>query len=141
MGKPGPPPKRSDQRRRANKPKVPVERVSGAAAAPPELALENVHPLAVSLFEALKDSPESQFLTPAAWQRARISSAILSDMLRSGQVGALKYKMIQDDWRALLIDAGELRRLGIEVQRAAQVDPDEESAVAALDEYRGRRSS
>jgi len=59
--------------------------------------------------------------------------------LRSDRVSPTTYKAIQSDWKALLIDAGELRRLGIEVQRPAQVDPGEESAVAALDDYRGRR--
>lgn len=136
---PGLPPKRSDQRRRQNKPRIPVEKVQGAAPAPPDLGLDDPHPLSLSLFEALKHSPESAYLTAAGWQRARISAKVLSDLLNSGRVTAGMYEAIQADWKALLIDAGELRRLGIEVQRATQVDAEEESAVAALDEYRGRR--
>ena len=135
----GEPPKRDEQRRRRNKRQIPVEKIPGGAPAPPELALVDPHPLAVSLFEALKCSPESAYLTPAGWERARVSAHVLSMQLRSDRVSPTTYKAIQSDWKALLIDAGELRRLGIEVQRPAQVDPGEESAVAALDDYRGRR--
>lgn len=140
MGTRGPAPKRESQRRRQNKPARPVDKVPGATSEPPELDLEDVHPLAVSLFESLKGSPEAPYLTPAAWQRARVSAFVLSKQLTAGRVSAVMYGAIQADWRALLIDAGELRRLGIEVQRAAQVDPADDAAVATLDAYRGRRS-
>jgi hypothetical protein len=136
MGTRGPAPKRENQRRRQNKPKRPVEKRPGGAAAAPELDLEEAHPLAAALFQALKNSPESAYLTSAAWQRARVSAHVLSTQLNSGRISAVLYQAIQADWKALLIDAGELRRLGIEIQRAAPVDDDEDAAVAALDDYR-----
>lgn len=141
MGTRGPAPKRESQRRRQNKPATPVQKVPGAAPAPPDLGLDEAHPLAVGLFRALTESPEAAYLTPAAWQRARVSAHILSVQLNADRISAVMYQAIQADWKALLIDAGELRRLGIEVQRATPVDVDEDAAVAALDEYRNRRTS
>ena len=47
---------------------------------------------------------------------------------------AIMYSAIQDDWKSLLVDAGEQRRLGIEVQ-AAQVDEDEVASVTLLASY------
>lgn len=135
----GPAPKREDQRRRNNKPARPVEHLDGAVP-PPELDLDIVHPLAADMYEALKQSPESAFLTPVAWQRARMSAYVLSRQLleRSEGVSSVMYTAIQQDWKALLIDPAELRRLSIEVRKAPASDPDEERAVAFLDEFRAR---
>jgi len=138
MGKPGPPPKRAADRRRENKPARPVEHVDGAVP-PPELNLDTVHPLAADMYEALKASPESAYLTPVAWQRARMSAYVLSKQLLRGEgVSSVMYAAIQQDWKALLIDPAELRRLSIEVRKAPTSDPDADAAVARLDEFRSR---
>lgn len=141
MGTRGPAPKREGQRRRRNKPDTPVEHVAGAGAPePPPLDLPNAHHLAVDLYDALRNSAEAAYLTPAAWQRARVSALVLSQQLASGKPSAVMYSALQADWKALLIDAGELRRLGIEIGKAEAVDTDELAAVSALDEFRASRS-
>lgn len=114
---PGPPPKRSDQRRRRNKPSIPVVGVSGAAAEQPELAAD-VDPMVADWYAALADGPEARFYTPAMWQRARVVARMLSGVLQSGRPSSQMYAALQNDMKALLVDAGELRRLGIEVQAA-----------------------
>lgn len=137
MGTRGPAPKRASQRRRENKPDRPIEHIDGAVP-PPPLDLE-VHPLAAAMYDALCGSMEAGYLTAASWQRARISAYVLSEQLNRHEVSSVMYTALQQDWKALLIDPGEQRRLGIEVNRAPEVDEDELAAVSALDEY--RRSS
>jgi hypothetical protein len=95
-------------------------KVGGAAACRPALGLE-LHPLAVSWYEALGEGPEAQFYTPALWQRARIVASTLSDFLRSSKPSSMMYTALQVDMKSLLVDAGELRRLHIEVQAAEPV--------------------
>lgn len=138
MGTRGPAPKRESQRRRENKPERPIEHIDGAAPAPP-LDLD-VHPLAEAMYDALCSSMEAGYLTAASWQRARISAYVLSEQLNRHEVSSVMYTALQQDWKALLIDPAEQRRLGIEVNRAPEVDEDEVSAVAALDEYRASRT-
>lgn len=114
---PGPVPKRSDQRRRRNKPAIPVSKVEGAATSQPELGME-VHPVVADWYAALADGPEAQFYTPAMWQRARIVARMLSGVLGAERPSSQMYAALQADMKSLLVDAGELRRLGIEVQAA-----------------------
>jgi hypothetical protein len=131
MGERGPAPKRSDQRRRTNKPATPVVKPPGAAAKAPELGLEGIHPLALAVYEALKDSTESRYFTPAVWQRARVNTYVLSKLLESSRMSSQMYAAVQADWKDLLLSPAEQRRLGIEVQ-AAEVDEDEEAADATV---------
>lgn len=119
MGTRGPIPKRADQRRRTNKPDIDVAKVVGGAPAP-ELGFE-AHPLAASWYAALSEGPEAQFYTAAIWQRARVVADMLSQLLHSGRRSSQMYAAIQSDMKSLLVDAGELRRLHIEVQAAVPV--------------------
>lgn len=96
-----------------------MEKVAGAAPAP-DLGFE-AHALAVSWFEALKDGPEAKFYTAAMWQRARVVADMLSRLLLSARPSSQMYAAIQADMKSLLVDAAELRRLGIEVQAAEPV--------------------
>ena len=124
---PGPPPKRSDQRRRRNAPNIPISKVEGAAASQPELGMD-VHPVVADWYAALSQGPEAQFYTPAMWQRARIVARMLSGVLEAGRPSSQMYAALQADMKSLLVDAGELRRLGIEVQ-AAEPAPDADNVI------------
>lgn len=135
MGARGPVPKRSEQRRRTNAPAVPVSKIPGAAAAAPALGVE-VHPLVASWFAALERGPEARFYTPAVWQRARIVAVMLSKVLESGRPSSQMYAALQSDMKSLLVDPGELRRLGIEVQAA-----DEPVGGDNVIDYRARVSA
>jgi hypothetical protein len=100
-----------------------VTTVEGAAVSVPELGFE-AHPLAAAWYAALGDGPEAQFYTPAMWQRARIAVELLSRLLASDRPSSQMYAALQVDMKALLCDAAELRRLGIEVvaQRKTTAD-------------------
>jgi hypothetical protein len=141
---PGPAPKRSETRRRTNEPAIPIVKTPGAAASQPPLAIVKCHPLAAALYASLKDSPESKFFTPAAWQRARVASYVLSELLKNAGakgISSMMYAAIQSDWKALLIDPAEQRRLGIEVQAASsEVDPNATRALATVTSLESRLS-
>lgn len=115
----GPVPKRSDQRRRQNAPAFGLDKVDGAAAVAPELGFD-VHPLVADWFSSLSEGPEARYYTPAIWQRARIIAEVLSVWLVSSQRSSVMWAALQNDMKSLLVDAGELRRLGIEVQATEQ---------------------
>jgi hypothetical protein len=86
--------------------------VEGAAVEPPELGFA-VHPLAAAWYDALKGGPEARYYTPATWQRARLAAEELSRYLYAEKRSPTMHAAIQADMKALLVDAGELRRLGI----------------------------
>lgn len=132
---PGPAPKRSDQRRRVNKPRTPIVKVAGAAPAPP-LGMEGLHPLAVAWYESLPGSPEAAYYTPAIWQRARLTAFTLSGALFRPSMSAPLWQALQNDMRDLLVSSAELRRLGIEVQASSGEDPDAAHADATVTELR-----
>ncbi len=111
-----------------------MTRVHGAAGKAPALGFE-AHPLAADWFAALAHGAEAQFYTPALWQRARIVAVMLSKLLESGRPSSQMYAALQTDMKALLVDAGELQRLGIEVQAN---EPDTKSNVI---DYRARLSA
>lgn len=127
----GPIPKRPDQRRRRNAPAIPLVKVCGAASAPPPLAIE-VCPVVADWYASLADGPEARFYTPALWQRARLVAKMLDGVLTSGRPSAQMYAALQADMRALLVDAGELRRLGIEVTASEPIVP------ATVTDFRAR---
>lgn len=131
---PGPVPKRSDQRRRRNASPFGVEKVAGAAVAGPALDADVV-PMVADWYASLSDGAEAQFYTPAIWQRARVVAVMLSKVLESGRPSSQMYTALQNDMKSLLVDAGELRRLHIEVQ-AAEV----EASVTAID-WRARATT
>lgn len=133
---PGPVPKRSDQRRRRNTTPHPIAKVGGAAAGAPLLEMDDVHPLAAEWYAALSEGAEAQFYTPALWQRARVVARMLSDLLNSSKPSSMMYTALQADMKALLVDAGELRRLHIEVQAAEST-----AAESNVIDWRARASA
>ena len=122
MGARGPVPKPPDKRHgHRSKAENATTRVTGAAAEPPLLDLD-VPDVVADWYAALSQGPEARFYTPALWQRARVAAVMLAGVLRSGRPSSQMYAALQRDMQALLVDAGELRRLGITVQPAAETE-------------------
>lgn len=137
---PGPAPKPASQRRRRNIPKSQGAAESvveyGAVDAPP-LGFD-AHPLVTDLYESLAGSVEGRYFSPADWQRARLELHYANQLLTGGRVpGAQAWTAVQNALGALLVSPAEKRRVGIELQRK-RIDPDEDAAVAQMDEYRRR---
>ena len=135
----GPIPKRSDQRRRRNKPAVPITSAPGAASVPVPPADPAWVPAARRWYESLAASGQSVYFEPSDWATAVVWSEVLSRALSQG---ARPSAQLIAAWSAasneLLTTEGARRRARLELDRRGEVDSDAESAVAALDVYRRR---
>jgi hypothetical protein len=83
----------------------------------------DVHPLAADFYASLALGAEAAFYTPAMWQRARIVARMLSGVLESSRPSSTMYAALQPDMRFLMVDAADLRRLGISVRPVAPEPP------------------
>jgi hypothetical protein len=133
----GPVPKRSDQRRRVNKPEVPVATAPsapGPAKAP--AADPDWHPIARRWYESLAASGQCAWYQPSDWAEAVVWTELLSQQLKSSRPSA----MLLAAWSAastrLLTTEGDRRRVRIELERAAKADPDKEAGVASMRAWR-----
>lgn len=137
MGTRGPIPKRSDQRRRENKPEIPV--VTAAASRVPKIpaASRNWHPLARDMYNSLKDSGQRVFFEASDWQTARLAAEATSRMLEAERFSAMLLSAVDAMWSRLLMTEADRRRLKIELERPKE-DTAAVSAVADLDEFRQR---
>lgn len=138
MGVRGPVPKRSTQRRRVNKPDVPVEIATGARVVEVPGASELWHPIARQMFDALAGSGQSRWYEPSDWAKATLAAELTSRALGQPRPPAQLFAVIDSMWSSLLATEGDRRRLRIELERGPAVDEDDEAAVTAIDEYRRR---
>ena len=132
---PGPAPKRSEVRRRRNKQDIDRVQVAGPVEAP-DLGIEDAHPLAVDLYEALKQSGQARWYEPSDWARARLLVWSLSKMLDAGRPSAMLLAALQKDMDALLVSEAERRRVRMEIERGAVDDSAERAKVAQMEKYR-----
>ena len=132
---PGPPPKRSDQRRRRNKPdeSQPNLTVVKDDAPRPVVKAPRVspswHPLMKGWFRSLKQSGQARFYEPSDWQTARLLAEVMSQELNNGE--GVKASMLAEFNRAaasLMTTEGERRRLRVELQAADGAVVDDESS-------------
>lgn len=135
---PGPIPKRSDQRRRRNKPPGPdlVKPQGGVSVRVPRVS-SSWHPLMKDWFRSLKDSGQAAFYEPSDWQTARLLAEVLSQELNRGE--PLRAAMLAEFNRAaasLMTTEGERRRLRIELQREMETDVEVDATVSMMDRYR-----
>lgn len=134
---PGPVPKRSNQRRRANKPDTPIRK-----AAPKVEAVEipplpdGLNPLAVELYDSLKQSGQSTFFEPSDWAAARFAAVYASHCLE-GKPSAFMFAQVWMAFRELGATEAARRRMRIEIERdkPAEVVPEGVSRIA---EFRKR---
>lgn len=139
MGTRGPIPKRSDQRRRENKPEIPID--TAPAAEDVQIPLPGAHwvPPVAYWYCSLAESGQSCFYEPSDWATAWIWAEMLD---RAFSQGMHVNSQLVTAWAAgaseLLTTEGARRRLRIELAKAVQSDPDADSAVTALDDFRSR---
>lgn len=138
---PGPVPKRSDQRRRRNKP-ADGEVTKAPATAPPSDPEpdENWHPLMSEWFVSLGQSGQAVFYEPSDWATARVWAEIMSRQLESGRMSAQMVAAWASGATELLTTEGARRRARLELERGESSDVDEEAAVVAIDVYQRRLS-
>ncbi|MER5584109.1 hypothetical protein ABT090_21055 [Streptomyces asoensis] len=139
MGARGPVGKRSEERRRRNKPEGPelVQAPSGPPADVPDLPEPDSdwHDIAKDWYLSLQDSGQAAFYQASDWATARYAAELMSRLLKSdrapnGQlVAALNSVM-----GSLLTTEGDRRRARIELERKP-AGP-QLAAVKPLDAYR-----
>lgn len=140
MGTRGPVPKRSDQRRRANRPEIPIARAAATAARPRIPAADKTwHPIALQMYRSLRQSGQSAFFEASDWATAKLAAEATSRLLQSEKFSAMLLAAVDAMWSRLLMTEADRRRLRIELERPA-VDEDEAAAVAYLDGARVRLS-
>lgn len=149
----GPPPKRESQRRRANKPEVPVEHApAGVEVEIPEPD-GSWHPIARRWFESLKTSGQSQFYEDSDWMTAFAVAESMSRefnpqplVVGSGPNATVEMVSLPPKaaslaaWlkaaSSLMACEGDRRRMRLELDRPGVEEASDD--VSELDEYRRR---
>ena len=161
MAEHGPIPKRSEERRRQNKPETPLDKVDATGPVAIPKANPKWHPVAKSIYESLKSSGEAKFYEPSDWSTAYMLAESLSRDLNPQFVGMAEKKSVAKDgtltdetkpvmqrlplkgaslaaylkgFAALGVTEGDRRRMGIEIDRKPQKPKLAE--VTVMDEYR-----
>ena len=135
----GPVPNRSDQRRRTNKPEVPiVSASSGSVAASQPPADESWHRLAVDWYRALAVSGQSEFFQASDWAQAQVWAHLLSVELLKDKPSAMMIAAWASGAGELLTTEGARRRMRIELERAKPSDPGEDHADATVTDLTAR---
>lgn len=138
MGTRGPVPKRSDQRRRANKPETPIVKATSPArsAARPKPDA-HWHPIARDLYVSLADSGQAQFYEPSDWAKARLAAELTSRALAHAKPPGQLLAVVDSMWSSLLATEGDRRRLRVELERPKGGD-EEAGDVSWFDDARRR---
>jgi len=150
MAEHGPIPKRSEERRRENKPSTPLDKVDAVGPVAIPKANPKWHPVAKRIYGSLRSSGQSKFYEASDWAAAYLLAESLSRDLKPQVVGedVLTGKAFRADkplkgaslaaylkgFAALGVTEGDRRRMGIEIDRKPKKP--ELASVAVMDEYR-----
>lgn len=133
----GPVPKRSDQRRRRNKPAGPaVAKLPAGSPVPPKAPAPDPewHPIALDWFNSLGESGQARWYEASDWMTARYIAEAMSRNLRQGQkFSSMLFSAVLSGMTELLTTEGARRRARVELERAAEP---EKPAVTIMSEYR-----
>lgn len=132
--RPGPIPKRSDERRRRNAgPTVTQVEVEGPHEVPVPRLRAGLHPLAVAWFQSLGESAQSRFYEPSDWMTAVLAAEVLDEWMRVRTSSLLA--TLNEMAGTLMTTEGARRRLRIELERATG---EPQADIATIDDYRRR---
>jgi hypothetical protein len=135
---PGPPPKRSAQRRRRNKGDDVDTAVSDGEVRGPEL--KGAHCVAAKeWYQALRASGQAQFFEPSDWAQAKIVVLAIDEFVKSRSASLLG--QILSASSSLLVTEGDRRRLRVELERAEPDDGSGDGNVSWLEDARRRAGS
>lgn len=136
----GPPPKRTEHRRRRNKPDEGQEVVKAVGAA--NVKAPNVkpgwHPIMKDWYRSLKVSGQAQFYQASDWQTAQLWCHVMSEALSSGEpVKASLLAQFNAVAGDLMTTEGSRRRLRLELQNPDGVSgADDDATVSIMEHYR-----
>lgn len=136
----GPVPKRSDQRRRRNKPEADAPAVvvaMGQQVVKPPTEDRAWHPYAKQWFRSLKRSGQAQFYQESDWQEARLVCWLITQELSSptgARAGMMDVIFSRAD--ALMTTEGARRRLRVELITPKVTDEAKAATVSIMEQYR-----
>ncbi len=148
---PGPVPKRSDMRRRRNKPVNPIVNAPAVPVGDIPVPDPDWHPIARRWYESLAESGQSVWYQSSDWATAYVIAESMSrdlnpqfvDVSNQGEVIErtipMKGASLTAYLRAmgvLLVTEGDRRRLQVELERPDVDDSGKEAKVAVMDKYR-----
>lgn len=136
MGTRGPIPKRSEERRRTNKPDdaEPVTAPAGTEILWPEPDIE-WHDLAADWYASLAESGQAAFYQQSDVMTARYVAEAMSRNLLAGRFSAQLFAAVMGGMTELLTTEGSRRRVRIELERAP-VAKQAPAGVTAIADYR-----
>jgi hypothetical protein len=143
----GPAPKRADQRRRVNKPAIPIDEAPATVEAEPfEVPEANPywHAVATQWYDAVRVSGQSAFYVPSDWAMAWVVADQMSrDLDDTGLYRPSTVNLLLKTSASLLLTEGDRRRARIELARANQngagvAEPTPGAVVQNMDTWRGR---
>ena len=134
---PGPVPKRSDQRRRRNKPEGPAlsKGVAGPAPDMPPPA-DHWHDIARDWYLALAQSGQAHYYEASDWATAYYVAEAMSRNLLGGKFSAQLFQSIMSAMTDLLTTEGARRRARVELERHNEQTPAADPTVALMEKYR-----
>lgn len=149
-GKGGPPPKRSDQRRRQNQPAGgKPTKAPGAIRVKPPAVKGSWHPTAKRFFRSLRESGQSVFYEPSDWEAAYLlAESISRELSPQAVVAGAEVVWVERPptgaaltaWgrmmTSLMVTEGDRRRSQLELQRPEASE--EASDVFWIDDARRR---
>lgn len=136
----GPVPKRSDQRRRRNKPEADAPAVvvaMGQQVVKPPTEDRAWHPYAKDWFRALKRSGQAQFYQESDWREAKLVAWLITQELSSptgARAGMMDVIFSRAD--ALMTTEGARRRLRVELITPKVTDEATAATVSIMEQYR-----
>lgn len=132
---PGPVPKRSETRRRRNKPEgVQVEKApAGAGIVWPEPS-DSWDPIARRWFESIRTSGQAQFYEQSDVETAYFVAEMMDRNLAASKVNGQLFSAVMSAMSDLLVTEGARRRARIELERHGV----ELAAVTPIKNYRAR---
>lgn len=136
---PGPVPKRSDQRRRRNKPAGgEVTKISTDTPVKAPRVSPSWHPLMKDWFRSLKESGQAVFYEPSDWQQARLLAELMSQELKRDK--PIRANILAEFHAAsmmLMTTEGARRKLRLELQREQYGSTDTDDGVlSVMSEYK-----
>ena len=134
-------PKRSSERRRANKdPNLEQAEAGSTVTRPP--AAEHWHPYVVGMYDALAESGQSQFFESSDWQFAFLLMERMSRLLERDDPAPAAWVGVDRGLARLLVTEGDRRQMRLELERkTVRAQSDDARAEATISDIRKRLSS
>lgn len=116
--KPGPVPKRSEERIRRNKPEYEITRIEAEGTVEqPDLGFDDPHPITVELWESMAQSAQSEYYEPTDWAYAKFVLHHADQLLKNSRPSAQMFQGITSSFGDLLMSEGARRRVAMEIER------------------------